>query len=262
MRLFFCLLGLFLVQALTAQNRGYFERLDFSQPYGYDLEQASTATVDVLGFDEKNYSGIVHQHLNEKRAKRGCPAWQQDSVLNQLTHYGINSFPQSLFTKRKLRRRLTRYTELSLNRLNTNFRLFISKAFTVRLIDLKRLRYFYYERKDTKTELHLFKGNRPKISNPDHPEYIEPVAVEVMREDDFAADIEAQLYRLIGKKYFNNRLLTHLSIALRLDKNSIHRKKAPQAFVYIIIAGKQTQKIKRKIIQNNVADSTAYTILR
>lgn len=253
-----------MTQALNAQNRKYFERLDAALPVEVTSAQANENKLDVLAFDQQNYDEILIDFVNAIRKRKSQKDFGLDTMLNRFSHFAVQNFPKSFFTKRKYAKKVVRYTDLSLRRMGMENRVFEARCFYVDLMEMKGTGNFYFKRLDQTTELRLFLGDRPRISNPDHPDYVEPIPMSPLSETGFCKSFFKCLKRELGMRNLLNRSFTQLSIGVRVDPTSLNRKKIPRAFVYVIVVGKQMQKIKRKRAPSSIPQNNTdpYIILK
>lgn len=247
-----------------AQNKRFFRTIDSTKANFAEEWGASGAKLDVLNFDEQNYEGAILDELNAQRSLKNRSVFVQDSAYNRMCLTGLATFSKGYYTSHKNETRVHRYTEIGIRRMQGNNRLFRVIMFKIRLADIENNEFFYYDRRNFDSELQLYKGKTPTTRNPEHENYVEPVPVDELSEEDFVNNFVAKIKREISAKEFYSKHYTHISLSLRVDPSSVGRRRIPKAYVIVILGGKQTQKIKaaRPIPQNNAASNNPYTILK
>jgi len=263
MRMMFVLILCALAQITDAQNRRYFERLyNSSLSHLGEAVEAGNSPIDVFKFNDQLYEQILYNSIYQLRVRKLRKGLALDSTLVRFAQFAINDFPTVFFRSKKYKERIVKYTDISLKRLNSPCNLFKVSAFSIDLCDIGMRNAFYFDRKDKSTDLRLFKGQKSRIRDPDHPDYEEPVPVQIYTETEFCANFMDRLKQELSLKTIVSRQFESCAIAIRLDKNSINTRKVPRAFVYLIFAGKQTQTIKRKRIPEAPESDSPYTILK
>lgn len=234
----------FAVGLSFGQNKRYYDLLDRTEGEQMESRKASSAELNVIGFDKQDYGGLILAQFNESRKRRGRKDFVIDSVFQQVCNTGVKHFSSTFFKSQKHKDKVVRHTEFGIRHLKGKNRLFKVVALNVNLTTLKGMSPFFYYAQDPNTTLKLYKGKRPKTLNPDHPDYEEPVPVKAITEIMFAEDIEAAIKTRVGVTDFFSKTYSHMGVGVRLDEYSVNRRKIPHAFVLIILGGKQTQKIR------------------
>ncbi|MFT5821805.1 MAG: hypothetical protein ACI8ZM_003061 [Crocinitomix sp.] len=249
---------------LFGQKQKYYNQIERTECDQIEVRAAGTVELEVLDFDQQNYSGMLMEELNLKRKTRGRPGFELDSTFNRICNTGVKHFSRSIFSNRKNQRRLIRYTEFGIRYLRGDHRLFKAYSFYFNLTHLHNYTKFFYAAGDETTKLKLFVGKRPRTMSPTHEDYEEPIPVKPITEKEFGASIIQALLRDDGAVEFFSKNYSHIGVSMRIDEYSINRRKIPRAYIMIIIGGKQTQKIRAPYVipQNSADDNSPYTILK
>ena len=235
---------------VLAQRKDFFHALDTVNAEPVNTRSYAGDKIDVLHFNEANYAGIVLDYLNTVRNRKGRKAFEQDESFNRLCRVGMAKFSKNYFRGNKYEHQAVRYSEFSLRYLNAEHRLFKVFTFEVNLTHLNQFTRFYYLRDDHSTDLKLFLGKRPKITNPEHEGYEEPKPVKVISEFEFVSRVLKKIRSRAGVRDIYSKNYSHIGLDITIDEYTVHRKKIPKAKVMVVLGGKQLQKVRERKLHN------------
>jgi len=240
--------------ATHAQNRRFLEKVDATEPVFYtESEPVSEQRLDLKNFDVSHNAGLFIGTINSERERRFRIILEQDSLLNQIALAGIDSYNKKRYIHSKTWRQESKSIKFALQYHHSKNKIYSAHAFTVDLLDLEFTQGYYCDKRNDESDLHLYKGKRPKITDPEDENYVEPIPLFAITEKQMGERILNILSKgtlgrdLLSKKY------SRVGVAVKVDKHSLHANIRPELFVILIFGGKQLQDIK---VPKDVADGS------
>jgi len=208
----------------------------------YEESEASDERIALDRIDDSGIEGFLVEGINKRLKRKLRPNLEQDTILNKLCLAGINSYNANRFTDRDKFKKEREWLDVSLRESGSKNRMFLAYAFEVDLVDYSPLLRYHYSKKETGSPLDLYSGSKSikKDTSVTHM----PIMMKT----------EKQLYSLVSSKlrskgfdhYLFKKNFSAIGLALRLNKDSIGRKKRPQMLLMLMVAGKQNQKVRER----------------
>lgn len=230
----------------SGQNRKFLIHVNQASPYMYEEEDASGMRLDAENLDTDAICGGVVVDINARLRIKTRRPLQQDSILNMLCRSGAATYTPSKYANRKNWRNEQKSIDYALKLQHSTNKMFISFAFKVDLLDLSTKERFYCDRRNKDSELLLYEGDSPRIRNPEHEDYVEPIPLSLKREEQAVAALMQQLENRGGVRDIFSKRFTQFGIAVKMEKRSLYRSRRPHMYVVIILAGKQNNYMKKK----------------
>ncbi len=200
--------------------------------------------VDLLDLDEELLCAAVFHFMNKYRKRyRREPLLYSENLDVLAQNYTSSYTSYSFENTDKNRRKLNKTAQFAAR----------SLGFRPRLVDVavskqKLLNYtgrpFFYHRKDTETELHLFYGNKEQLK--DTSFIPEPIKTHTYRS--LAKNIVSDNLKNSNGQLARSRAYSYMACHLVLEDRSLYKNKIPQANMVIVYGGFRTKdyKMRRK----------------
>lgn len=228
------------------QNRKFLIHVNQASPYMYEEEQASGMRLDAESLNVDAICGGAVADINAKLRKKIRKPLQQDSILNMICRSGVATYSSSKYASRKTWRKEQKSIDYALKMQHSTNKMFIAYAFKVDLLDLSSKEKFYCDRRNRDSDLLLYEGDAPRIRNPEHEGYVEPIPLGLKSEEQAVAALMQHLENNGGVRDVFSKRFTQVGIAVKLEKRSLYRSRRPYMYVVVILAGKQNNYMKKK----------------
>jgi hypothetical protein len=246
MRISVFILFLLLGFSGKAQNRKFLIHYIRQNGKMYELHEVNAQRLDLHSLAKEEVSGNVIAGINAFLARKLRKPLVQDSILNKICFSGVETFSTSRFRNRKTWRKEQKNLDYALKLDQSKNRLFVAYAFRVSLLDLDVKEKFYCDKRVGESEIDLYRGNKPKFGNPKHEDYVEPVPLSPMTNEQMLNEVLKKLNQNGCLKNIFSRKFSQIGIAVRMEKRSLSRSKRPYMYVMLMLAGKQNQYMKKK----------------
>ena len=192
--------------------------------------------LSVRGFDEQVMSDLIFKLINEKRIKKGLEVLKHEAALSSVakefqSKLEFRRFKDPEKIERKIERRLAHRTR----RLGFKGGLVLPIAGQGNAINYKKGEVFFYDKKETETEFHLFYGNKPKKKDKDKIRVEIPHHSYLSFAQNFLKELESK-----NKKKLYSKSYKWGGLHLQWYYKSINKKKIPQMKMIFILGGYQT----------------------
>ncbi|UKN03336.1 hypothetical protein K6119_07385 [Paracrocinitomix mangrovi] len=246
MRFSLVYISLLLSVVAFPQYRNFLVHLNQSEGIEYKLLDGTNQRLDLFHLDREEISGFILSSFKDKLNKKLITDFEQDTLLNKICNSAVLNYSSSKFKKRHQWNKEQRIINYALKLQEVKYRRFYSYAFQVDLLDFSPGHKYYFDRKNEDNPLQLYEGEYPKVKDPEHDDYEEPLPIyaktELQMVDEFFNRIERS--RVMNELY--SREFSRIGIAVKMDETSLLCKKRPKMSVVLIIAGKQNIGVKKK----------------
>lgn len=196
----------------------------------------NTERLSVKGFDEKKLNDLVFNLINKKRTKKGLPALEKEQALCTVAQqyqskFEFRRFRHSEKVERKIERKLAEKTR----KLGFKGGLVLPVVGQGNAIDYKKGKEFFYNKKDTDTEFHLFYGLKPRKKDVDKSRVEIPHHSYLSFAKALLLDMESK-----NKKKLYSKSYKWGGLHLQWYYKSINKNKIPQIKLIFILGGYQT----------------------
>ncbi|MBD3638420.1 MAG: hypothetical protein HUJ25_13800 [Crocinitomicaceae bacterium] len=229
-----------------AQNRKFLIHLNKQDPFKYDEIAAGAERLDLINLNTQQVCGVVLNGVNSQLSKKLREPLVQDSLLNKICYSGVQTYSTSRYTKRKTWKKEEKNINYALKLNHSRHKMFAAYAFKVDLLDLPGRDKFYCDKRNFDSDLHLYAGHRPKIRNPEHEDYVEPVPLFAKTEQQMVETLLELLESNGCMRNIMSRKFTRIGMAVRMEERSLYRTKRPYMYVVMILSGKQNYHTKKK----------------
>ncbi len=192
--------------------------------------------LSVNGFDEDLMNDLVFSLVNKERIRKGVEVLDKEETLSAVAKEYQSKFEFRRFKNvGKIERKVERKLVLKTRDLGFKGGLVLPVVAQEEAIDYKNGKLFFYDKKDFKTEFHLFYGEKPRKTDKDktraeipHHSYL-----------SFAKDLLQNLASK-NKKNLYSKSYKWGGLHLQWYYKSINKKKIPRIKMIFILGGYQT----------------------
>jgi hypothetical protein len=232
----------------VAQNRKFLIHFNGSDNFQHAVRSPGNIRLAMDSFDEAAICGGTIDKINSELARKNRQVLMQDSILNRLSESTVETFSKSRFLSASKLKKERASIEYALGMSASKNRMISTYCFRVDLLDLILGAKFYCNRREHESELHLYAGDPPKIRNKEHPDYIAPIPLKSKTIIQTVEQVMATFSSKGGMREVFSKRYTQIGLACRLDQRTLNQSKRPTMYFTLMLAGKQTQNIKKKDI--------------
>ena len=203
---------------------------------GLGVTQLENQLLSVRSFDEKVMNDLIFQLVNEKRLKKGLEVLKHEPALSSAAKEYQSKFEFRRFKyPEKIERKIERKLYLKTRRLGFKGGLVLPIVGQGNAIDYKKGTDFFYDKKETDTEFHLFYGDKPRKKDKDKFRVSIPHHSYLSFAKNFLKELESK-----NKKKLYSKSYKWGGLHLQWYYKSINKKKIPQLKMIFILGGYQT----------------------
>ncbi|MBD79438.1 MAG: hypothetical protein CL840_11005 [Crocinitomicaceae bacterium] len=205
-----------------------------------EKEVDGNEVLDPHNIDQEKLNASLFKALNELRSKNRRLEFNYDTTLDRLAYvYILNLNYHKFKPTAKSQNRMNKYLYLSGKRMGVNEGLIAVMIDIPYLLNYDEKREYFYNSTDTKTEYHLFYGNRSQLKDSAlTPEPIAPFTYE-----EFGKDLSLWLYRSRQGKLLRTRSYSNMACWVLPIEKTITGKRIPRAKMIIVFSGKRLQQL-------------------
>jgi len=164
-------------------------------------------------------------------------------TLSTLAKLATDVWKGSQYSKDKKWKELSKYFKRAAHRSTSNFNFMKEVSFRISLID-NFGKKFYYDKKGSLANHHLYSGEKPKNNNEEDENYIEPVPLEYFSEvilvEKFMIEIKRKGLMLDLKK----GLYSYIGLSVEIDENTLYKNRIPTMRVVLLLGARRLQRVK------------------
>jgi hypothetical protein len=196
----------------------------------------SKETLSVRGFDEQIMNSLVFELINEKRIENGVEVLKREEALSTVAKQYQSKFEFRRFKyPEKVERKIERKLALKTRKIGFKGGLVLPVVGQGNAIDYKKGETFFYDKKETETEFHLFYGEKPRKKDKDISRVEIPHHTYLSFAKDFLENLESK-----NKKKLYSKSYKWGGLYFQWYYKSINKKKIPQMKMIFILGGYQT----------------------
>ncbi len=243
-------LGLLTAIQVSAQSRTYVRNLDSNlyvvvNPYlteGSDRIPLSPSDLstpfDPLNIDQEKLNAAVFMAINEQRRRHRRQPLHYHSKLDILAFQYCSQLSRGKFNPtRSNSRRMEKYLYLASKKVGFGMGYTTVITNRVQLIRYNASKDYFYYRKDTETDLHLFYGHYSQVR--DSAAVLEPIPYHTY--ESLAKAIVKQAFRGKNARKMSLHQYSYLACWIYPIERSIGGRSIPEAKMMIVLGGSRLQ---------------------
>tara|TARA_B110000211_G_C14077221_1_gene552759 strand:+ start:1174 stop:1854 length:681 start_codon:yes stop_codon:yes gene_type:complete len=192
--------------------------------------------LSVRGFDEQVMNDLIFNLVNNKRVAKGLEVLKYETALSTVAKQFQSKFEFRRFKyPEKIERKIERKLALKTRNLGFKGGLVLPIVGQGAGVDYKKGEDFFYDKKETETEFHLFYGNKPKKKDKDKSRVEIPHHTYLSFAKAFLKKLDSK-----NKKKLYSKSYKWGGLYFQWYYKSINKKKIPQMKMIFILGGYQT----------------------